>query len=63
LRDCIIKENELIDYALELGHKAVAITDHDSISNAVKVEKYYKKIKNQIYRIKTGTLLISKRTK
>lgn len=47
LRDCIIKENELIDYALELGHKAVAITDHDSISNAVKVEKYYKKIKEK----------------
>ena len=47
LRDCIIKENELIDYALELGHKAVAITDHDSISNAVKVEKYYKKVKEK----------------
>ena len=47
LRDCIIKENELIDYALELGHKVVAITDHDSISNAVKVEKYYKKVKEK----------------
>ena len=47
LRDCIIKENDLIDYAIELGHKVVAITDHESISNAIKVEKYYKKIKEK----------------
>ena len=47
LRDCIMKENELIDYAIELGHEVVAITDHDCVSNAVKVEKYYKKIKEK----------------
>ena len=45
LRDCIIKENLLIDYAIELGHKIVAITDHETISSWVKVEKYYNKIK------------------
>ena len=45
LRDCIIKENLLIDYAIELGHKAVAMTDHETISSWVKVEKYYNKIK------------------
>ena len=45
LRDCIIKENLLIDYAIELGHKVVAITDHETISSWVKVEKYYNKIK------------------
>ena len=33
LRDCIIKENDLIDYAIQLGHRAVAITDHEGISN------------------------------
>lgn len=65
LRDCINKENDLIDYAIELGHKAVAITDHDSISSAVKVEKYAKKIKekypdfkvirgNEIYLVRNG---------
>lgn len=37
----------MIDYAIELGHKVVAITDHESISNAIKVEKYYKKIKEK----------------
>jgi DNA polymerase-3 subunit alpha len=65
LRDCIIRENELIDYALELGHEVVAITDHESISNAIKVEKYYQKVKknnpnfkvilgNEIYLCKNG---------
>ena len=47
LRDCIIKETDLLDYALELGHEVVAITDHDSIMNAVKVSKYYKKLKEK----------------
>ena len=65
LRDCIIKENELIDYALKLGHEIVAITDHESVSNSVKVEKYYNKIKkdhpnfkvilgNEIYLCRNG---------
>ena len=45
LRDCIIKENDLIDYAIELGHKVVAITDHECISNSIKIQKYYKKVK------------------
>ena len=65
LRDCIIKEKDLIDYAIELGHKVVAITDHESISNAIKVQKYYKKIKetnpdfkvilgNEIYLCRNG---------
>lgn len=47
LRDCIIKENDLIDYAIELGHKVVAITDHETISSWVKVEKYYDKVKKE----------------
>ena len=47
LRDCIIKESDLINYAIELGHEVVAITDHESVMNAVKVEKIYKKVKEK----------------
>lgn len=47
LRDCIIKENDLIDQAIGLGHDVVAITDHESVASWVKVEKYYKKIKEK----------------
>ena len=65
LRDCIIKEDDLINYAIELGHEVVAITDHESVMNAVKVEKIYKKVKaknpdfkvifgNEIYLCRNG---------
>ena len=47
LRDSINRHTELIDYAIELGHEVIAFTEHDSISNAVKIEKYYKKIKEK----------------
>lgn len=47
LRDCIIKTEDLIDYAIELGHQIVAITDHETVSGAVRAEKYYRKIKEK----------------
>ena len=45
LRDSINKAEEIIDYAIELGHEVIAITEHETISNAIKVENYYNKIK------------------
>lgn len=65
MRDCIIKEKDLIEYAIELGHEVVAITDHEAVCNAVKVEKIYKEIKknhpdfkvilgNEIYLCRNG---------
>ena len=47
LRDSINRYDTLIDYAIELGHEVTAITEHESIGNAVKIEKYYKKIKEE----------------
>lgn len=47
LRDSTNTYQRLIDYAIELGHKVVAITEHESVSNAIKVEKYYKKVKEK----------------
>ena len=65
LRDCIVKEDDLIKYAVELGHEVIAVTDHEAVCNAVKVEKIYKKIKkdnpnfkvilgNEIYLCRNG---------
>lgn len=65
MRDCINKTSDLIDYAVELGHKAVAITDHECISGHVKALKYYQKVKkahpdfkvilgNEIYLCRNG---------
>lgn len=47
LLDCIIHEEDLIYRAAELGHSVVAITDHETIASAVRVEKIYKKIKEK----------------
>ena len=55
----------MIEYAVELGHEVVAVTDHEAVCNAVKVEKIYKKIKknnpdfkvilgNEIYLCRNG---------
>ena len=65
IRDCIIKPEELLQYAIELGQEVVAITDHESISCHVSIEKYYKKVKeknpnfklirgNEIYLVRNG---------
>lgn len=65
LRDCINKTEDLIQYAVELGHKVVGITDHECVSNAIKAQKVYKKIKkehpdfklilgNEIYLVRNG---------
>lgn len=45
LRDSINKAEDMINYAIELGHEVIAITEHESVSNAIKVEKHYNKIK------------------
>lgn len=47
LRDAIGKVNELIDYAISLGHEVIAFTEHETISNAIKIENYYNKIKKE----------------
>lgn len=65
LRDCIVKCEQLINYANELGHDVVAITDHDFTGNWVKAEKIAQKIKesgsdlkvilgNEIYLCRNG---------
>ena len=47
LRDCINKYDDLINYAIELGHEVVAITDHESVMGAVKINKYAQKLKEK----------------
>ena len=42
----------MLDYAGELGHSVIAFTEHESISNAIKIEKYTKKIKDKYPNLK-----------
>lgn len=45
LLDCINKPEELIDKAIELGLTGIAITDHETLSSHMRVNKYAKKIR------------------
>lgn len=47
LRDSINTVESLINYAVQLGHKGIAITEHECICNAIKIEKCYQKIKEE----------------
>lgn len=44
LLDCINHPEELIDKAIELGLTGIAITDHESLSAHMRVNKYAKKL-------------------
>lgn len=56
LKDAISTFPELIDYAIELGHKGIAITNHECVSDAIQVLKYRDKIieKNPDFKIILG---------
>ena len=45
LKDSIIKIEDLVDYAIELGHNGVSLTDHESVSGHIKILKYVKQLK------------------
>ena len=47
LRDSINRHEEMIDYALELGHEVIAFTEHDTVANVIKIQKTYKKVKEK----------------
>lgn len=45
--DCINKEDNLINYAIELGLSGVAITDHESLGGHIKALQHYKKLQDK----------------
>lgn len=47
LLDSINKPKNLIDKAIELGLKGIAITDHECLSSHIKINKYAKEIKEK----------------
>lgn len=50
--DSVIKVNELIDSAYNLGYSAVALTDHESLSASVKAVNYLQANKNKFKNFK-----------
>ena len=61
LRDCIIKIDDALNYAEELGHEVIAFTEHDFTGGWIKIEKARKKhpnlkvlLGNEIYLCRNG---------
>ena len=61
LRDCIIKINDAMSYAEELGHSVIGFTDHEFVGNWIKIEqaaKEHPSLKvirgNEIYLCRNG---------
>ena len=61
MRDCIIKIDDAMSYAEELGHTAIAFTDHETVSSWLKIEQAAKKHPNlkvlrgnEIYLVRNG---------
>lgn len=52
LRDSINKVEDLLNYADELGQEVIAITEHETISNAIKVEEAYNKLRKKGSKLK-----------
>lgn len=47
LRDTTNKIDEVLNYAHDLGHKGICITDHESISAHLEVMKFYETVKEE----------------
>ena len=48
LRDAITTPMELINRAIELGHEGIAITEHETIADAIEIEECWDKIRKNI---------------
>ena len=47
LRDAITTVDNLMDYAIKLGHEVLAYTEHESVSNAINIQEAYAKRKEE----------------
>lgn len=52
LRDSIIRTKDLLEYAGSLGHTVIGITEHETVANAIKLEREYAKVKEKYPNLK-----------
>lgn len=46
LKDCIIRAEDIVNRAIELGYKGVSVTDHETVSAHIRILQRYQKLKN-----------------
>ena len=52
LRDSINRVKDMLEYAGELGHEIIGFTEHETVANALKIEREYAKIKTKYPNLK-----------
>lgn len=50
----------MVDYAIELGYKVLAFTDHETVSNFIRVEEYADKVKDKIKVIRGNEIYLTR---
>jgi DNA polymerase-3 subunit alpha len=46
LKDCIIRAEDIVNRAIELGYRGVSITDHETVSSHVRIMQRFQELKN-----------------
>ena len=52
--DCTNNEKKLVKRAFDIGLSGIAITDHETLSNAVRINKLAKEYKDKNFKIAIG---------
>lgn len=53
LKDCIIKAEDIVNRAIELGYKGVSVTDHETVSSHVRIMQRFQTLKKLQRKYKT----------
>ena len=56
LKDCIIRAEDIVNRAIELGYKGVSVTDHETVSSHIRIMQRYQTLKKLQKKYKTYLL-------
>ena len=53
LKDCIIRAEDIVNRAIELGYKGVSVTDHETVSSHIRIMQRFQALKKLHKKYKT----------
>ena len=49
LKDCIIRAEDIVNRAIELGYKGVSVTDHETVSSHIRIMQRFQTLKKYLF--------------